>query len=168
MKIFDRPGHLNDSDNNTDKSGVESIPEDRNSTLRTVSDSSGDVPSPKLGGSPPPSSVSQPSAPNTIADCASCVCIRRARHAEVLLADSLVVSYGRTWLRLRWPGAQGGFGGFVALDKADVNELQQKGLTTDFADYPSSKAMKLLEEYDDGLSDGGEGESGEVGLNSHI
>ena len=169
MKIFDRPHHLNDSDNNgTDKPGVDSTPKERNLTLRTVRDSSGAMLSPKLsGGSPPPSSAPQPSATSTVvADGASCLCIRRARHAEVLLADSLVMSHGRTWLRLRWPGAQGGFGGFVALDKADVDELNEKGMKTGVvAEYPSGKAMKLLEEYDDGLGEGKEeGESGEVSL----
>ena len=34
--------------------------------------------------------------------------IRRVRHAEVVLVDQTLVAYGRTWLRLRWPGDQGG------------------------------------------------------------
>lgn len=45
--------------------------------------------------------------------------VRRVRHAEVVLVDRCVVAYGRTWLRLRWPGEHGGFGGFVALSKVD-------------------------------------------------
>lgn len=43
--------------------------------------------------------------------------VRRVRHAEVVLVDRAVVAYGRYWLRLRWPGPQGGFGGYVALGK---------------------------------------------------
>jgi hypothetical protein len=69
------------------------------------------------------------------------------------------------WLRLRWPGAQGGFGGFVALDKNDVDELMRAGIEQScnaLVEYPTSKSMKLLEEYDDGLGEGEEGEAGEV------
>ena len=32
--------------------------------------------------------------------------VRKVRHAEVVLADQCLVAYGRTWLRLRWPGEQ--------------------------------------------------------------
>jgi hypothetical protein len=41
--------------------------------------------------------------------------VRRIKHSEVVLVDQALRAYGRTWLRLRWPGEQGGFGGFVAL-----------------------------------------------------
>ena len=45
--------------------------------------------------------------------------VRRIRHSEVVLVDQALRAYGRTWLRLRWPGEQGGFGGFVALSNVD-------------------------------------------------
>lgn len=52
--------------------------------------------------------------------------VRRIRHAEVVLLDQCLIIYGRTWLRLRWPGKQGGFGGFVALSRIeDMVGLQQ-------------------------------------------
>lgn len=41
--------------------------------------------------------------------------VRRLRHAEVVLVDQCLSAYGRTWLRLRWPGELGGFAGFVAI-----------------------------------------------------
>mmetsp|Transcript_7706 Transcript_7706/g.11017 ORF Transcript_7706/g.11017 Transcript_7706/m.11017 type:complete len:784 (+) Transcript_7706:258-2609(+) len=43
------------------------------------------------------------------------VAIRRVRHAEVVLVDDVCVSFGRYWLRLRWPGPKGGFAGYIAL-----------------------------------------------------
>ena len=43
--------------------------------------------------------------------------VRRVRHAEVVLVDQCLIAYGRYWLRLRWPGEMGGFGGYVALGK---------------------------------------------------
>jgi hypothetical protein len=43
----------------------------------------------------------------------------RIRHSEVVLVDQTLCAYGCTWLRLRWPGEQGGFGGFVALSNID-------------------------------------------------
>jgi hypothetical protein len=43
--------------------------------------------------------------------------IRRVRHAEVVLVDDVCIAYGRSWLRLRWPGTRGGFAGYIALGK---------------------------------------------------
>jgi len=43
--------------------------------------------------------------------------VRRIKHSELVLVDQALRAYGRTWLRLRWPGEKGGFGGFVALGK---------------------------------------------------
>jgi hypothetical protein len=48
--------------------------------------------------------------------------VRRIRHSEVVLVDQALRAYGRTWLRLRWPGDQGGFGGFVALSNVDHDD----------------------------------------------
>lgn len=45
--------------------------------------------------------------------------VRKLRHAEVVLVDQCLVVYGIYWLRLQWPGEQGGFGGFVALSKVE-------------------------------------------------
>mmetsp|Transcript_21288 Transcript_21288/g.46197 ORF Transcript_21288/g.46197 Transcript_21288/m.46197 type:complete len:930 (+) Transcript_21288:77-2866(+) len=45
--------------------------------------------------------------------------VRRVRHAEVVLVDQCLVAYGWMWVRLRWPGEQGGFVGFVALGLVD-------------------------------------------------
>lgn len=45
--------------------------------------------------------------------------VRRVRHAEVVLVDQVLVAFRRYWLRLRWPGEHGGFGGFVALGKLE-------------------------------------------------
>ena len=37
------------------------------------------------------------------------------------------MAYGRTWLRLRWPGEHGGFGGFVALSRVeDIAPLKKR------------------------------------------
>ena len=137
--------------------------------------------------------------------------VRRVRHAEVVLVDQCLVAFGRTWLRLRWPGERGGCGGYVALGLAPEEEEGEGGagprdgvrpgdsLEMDFREaqeseeeegsrtkddrtaggegelplcqevsapssaprcretnlpYPTSEAMKLLLEYDDGLSDG--------------
>ncbi|KAL7465456.1 hypothetical protein ACHAXS_005787 [Conticribra weissflogii] len=45
--------------------------------------------------------------------------VRRVRHAEVVLVDQVLVAFRRHWLRLRWPGEHGGFGGFVALGEVE-------------------------------------------------
>ena len=71
----------------------------------------------------------QPSSPLTTAATTTTMRpnpVRRIRHAEVVLVDQCLIIYGRTWLRLRWPGEQGGFGGFVALSRIeDMVGLQQ-------------------------------------------
>lgn len=169
MRIFDRPHDLDESDP-ADKGGEgkSKASTERFAALRSASDSSGDHGASPSAGSPIPTSTAaashkQERSKGGGGDEASS--IRRARHAEVLLADSLVNSHGRMWLRLRWPGAQGGFGGFVALDKNDVDELMRAGIeqaSNTLVQYPTSKSMKLLEEYDDGLGEGEEGEAGEV------
>lgn len=41
--------------------------------------------------------------------------IRRVRHAEIVIVDDVCVAYERYWLRLRWPGAKGGFAGYIAM-----------------------------------------------------
>ena len=53
--------------------------------------------------------------------------VRRVRHAEVVLADMCLVAHGRTWLRLRWPGEQGGLAGFVAVGRADTSTSSSLG-----------------------------------------
>lgn len=56
--------------------------------------------------------------------------VRRLRHAEVVLVDQCLSAYGRTWLRLRWPGEFGGFAGFVAIGggraRPDVSDSRSK------------------------------------------
>lgn len=51
--------------------------------------------------------------------------IRRIRHSEVVLVDDVCMSYGRHWLRLRWPGHKGGFSGYIALGKVSEPMPQQ-------------------------------------------
>jgi len=41
--------------------------------------------------------------------------VRKVRHAEVVLVDDVSIAYDRYWLRLRWPGPQGAFAGYIAL-----------------------------------------------------
>ena len=41
--------------------------------------------------------------------------MRRIRHAEVVLVDDVCTKFGHCWLRLRWPGSNGGFAGYVCL-----------------------------------------------------
>ena len=160
MKIFDRPRDLNESGDGHKGDGHKSTTSDhatssnnnenKRFTMRSVSDSSE---AHSLGGGSGGISKSTAPATDTVGS------IRRARHAEVLLADSILYSHNRHWLRLRWPGHHGGLGGFVALEKCDVDELKKAGVTEA---YPSSESMKLLEEYDDGLGVGEE--EGECGL----
>mmetsp|Transcript_13638 Transcript_13638/g.19082 ORF Transcript_13638/g.19082 Transcript_13638/m.19082 type:complete len:770 (+) Transcript_13638:165-2474(+) len=52
------------------------------------------------------------------------VAIRRARHAEVVLVDDVCVSFGRYWLRLRWPGPKGGFAGYIALGQVGSKDQE--------------------------------------------
>jgi len=59
--------------------------------------------------------------------------IRRIRHAEVVLVDQCVIAYGRYWLRLKWPGEQGGHGGYVAMSKVDDVKSKTKGLAASFS-----------------------------------
>jgi len=47
--------------------------------------------------------------------------VRRVRHAEVVLVDEVSIAYGRYWLRLRWPGPQGGFAGYIALGSVRIS-----------------------------------------------
>ena len=157
MRIFDRPHDLDESDA-ADKKTIQS---ETKLNRKRVSDSSDD---PERSVVDAPTSITDDAtkllstkkdshvSPEAIETPTS----RRARHAEVLLADSLIHSHGRTWLRLRWPGTHGGFGGFVVLDKnaADSVVMGQE--------YPTSNSMKLLMDYDDGLGEGEEGEGGEV------
>ena len=49
--------------------------------------------------------------------------IRRVRHAEIVLADEVSIWYSRYWLRLRWPGPQGGFAGYIALGTVRESKL---------------------------------------------
>lgn len=170
MRIFDRPHDLDESDgtsdNNTNKETVSRQPINR----RSVSDSSNEAVASDVAATETAATETVVGADNN--EATEATSIRKARHAEVLLADSLIQSHGRSWLRLRWPGPHGGFGGFVALDRADVDELKQragidaaaakKKSDSSSSKYPTSKSMKLLEEYDDGLDEGEEGESGEV------
>lgn len=52
--------------------------------------------------------------------------IRRVRHAELVLVDDVCISYGRYWLRLRWPGQKGGFAGYIAMNQ--LSEGNFKGM----------------------------------------
>jgi hypothetical protein len=53
--------------------------------------------------------------------------IRRVRHSEIVLVDDVCISYGRYWLRIRWPGHKGGFAGYIAMAKvSDVNDCKWK------------------------------------------
>jgi len=65
--------------------------------------------------------------------------VRRVRHAEVVLVDQCIVAYGRSWLRLRWPGSQGGFGGFVALSKVE-DMIKLSGMDVDITKFKSEES----------------------------
>jgi len=65
--------------------------------------------------------------------------VRRVRHAEVVLVDQCIVAYGRSWLRLRWPGSQGGFGGFVALSKVE-DMIKLSGMDVDISKFKSEES----------------------------
>lgn len=54
--------------------------------------------------------------------------IRRIRHSEVVLVDDVVLVYQNYWLKLRWPGSNGGFAGYVCLVGANK---QQPSAATD-------------------------------------
>ena len=80
--------------------------------------------------------------------------VRRIRHAEVVLVDQCLIIYGRTWLRLRWPGEQGGFGGFVALSRIeDMVGLQQ----SQSQQQPPRRRFKSEEEEGCGEDEEGSG-----------
>lgn len=51
--------------------------------------------------------------------------IRRVRHAELILVDEVCSQYGRYWLRLRWPGVQGGFAGYIALGRVNSTNISR-------------------------------------------
>jgi len=51
------------------------------------------------------------------------IALRRIRHAEVVLVDQISIHYGRFWLRLRFPGPSGGFGGYIALGTVGANDV---------------------------------------------
>jgi len=53
--------------------------------------------------------------------------MRRVRHAEVVLVDRVSFRYQCYWLRLKWPGPQGGFAGYIALP-AGVPPEEELGL----------------------------------------
>ena len=55
-------------------------------------------------------------------------CVRRIRHAEVVLVDDVCIAYDRHWLRLRWPGQKGGFAGYVALGKVNETSISKQAL----------------------------------------
>ena len=105
--------------------------------------------------------------------------VRRIRHAEVVLADEVSEQYGRYWLRLRWPGPNGGFAGYVdagpavvsdqnneaEFDRNVVHNSVEKNKEVDANEkltpllcratskyYPSTDFLKLLGMYDDGLN----------------
>lgn len=48
-------------------------------------------------------------------------CIRKVRHAEVVLVDDVSTLGDKYWLRLRWPGQKGGFAGYIAVYKDGSN-----------------------------------------------
>ena len=61
--------------------------------------------------------------PWTPSETAATSAIRRIRHSEVILVDDVVYQYSNYWLRLRWPGSNGGFAGYVCL-VAHTNTIQ--------------------------------------------
>jgi hypothetical protein len=68
-----------------------------------------------LGEQHPPSPIQRSSQQSRMTQ--SGLPIRRVRHAEVVLVDDVCTAFDRYWLRLRWPGARGGFAGYIALGK---------------------------------------------------
>ena len=53
--------------------------------------------------------------------------LRRIRHSEIVLVDQCLIAYGRYWLRLKWPGEQGGHGGYVALYENNHHQGMKEG-----------------------------------------
>ena len=68
--------------------------------------------------------------------------VRRLRHAEVVLVDQCLTAYGKTWLRLRWPGELGGFAGFVAVGGGGG---LRRGTTGDVGDSGGSSSSEEKE-----------------------
>jgi hypothetical protein len=64
-----------------------------------------------------------PTRPWTLSETAATSAIRTIRHSEVILVDDVVYQYSNYWLRLRWPGSNGGFAGYVCL-VAHTNAIQ--------------------------------------------
>jgi len=52
--------------------------------------------------------------------------LRRVRHTEVVLVDEVSIWYNRYWLRLRWPGPEGGFAGYIPILDKNVKEQDMK------------------------------------------
>ena len=96
--------------------------------------------------------------------------VRRVRNAEIVLVDEVVEECNHYWLKLCWPGAssaEAGFAGYIDLgsvqDVTDEEHMQERRTThveselplfcTSTGKYfPSTKIMKLLRMYDDGLN----------------
>ncbi len=72
--------------------------------------------------------------------------VRRLRHAEVVLVDQCLTAYGKTWLRLCWPGELGGFAGFVAVGRGgridDVGDSARKSNTSPLAPGEGEKVCR--------------------------
>ena len=73
--------------------------------------------------------------------------IRRIRHAEVILVDEVCSYYGRYWLRLRWPGEQGGFAGYIALGSVNSDSDRENDVTCQL--IPIDTTMEEVEENQD-------------------
>jgi hypothetical protein len=169
MRIYDRPHSLSDdgSVEGAATTATSDAGQRKMNALRSFSDSS-------VEGDPTPHTIE---AERDSAGAEATVVmpkpssIRRARHAEILLADRAITSHGRTWVRLRWPGELGGFGGFVAMDSSfkDEGESQTALICRETSvEYPSSKGMKLLEGYDDGIGERMEGDEMEGEVSFHF
>jgi len=61
--------------------------------------------------------------------------MRRVRHAEVVLVDRVSFRYQCYWLRLKWPGPQGGCAGYIALgEELGLKNFDRCMLTSDQED----------------------------------
>mmetsp|Transcript_6301 Transcript_6301/g.13211 ORF Transcript_6301/g.13211 Transcript_6301/m.13211 type:complete len:688 (-) Transcript_6301:342-2405(-) len=63
--------------------------------------------------------------------------VRKVRHSEVLLVDNVSVEYGRYWLRLRWPGPEAGFAGYISPCVAPKNPPRVPDPVVETDDAPS-------------------------------
>jgi len=82
--------------------------------------------------------------------------IRRVRHAELILVDEVCVQYGRYWLRLRWPGPQGGFAGYIALGRvnpSDINNPRIKNIESSSENH-LSRNDDNVQQNDAGVNNG--------------